>query len=283
MPTPQLFTRARSIARAISRDTRALSLLFGLVGRIYSSADRCKLPACLIIMPRFVKLCPDCETELHIRKSMCSCGHVFAKSKSSLSCKNADDGHRRNNATRQARKRALETDHELDQRRKANAACKAQKRSLETEHESDQRKHSNAACQIRRRALQGLSVESVIDSFITKTKQGPDFVCSSCHRLMYQQTVMPLNIEKYTKASSTILLDVFRNLYTCFDGNTWVCTTCNAALARGNMPKQALANGLKLPQIPPELSSLNALELRLISLRLPICVLCMATNHPCGQ
>ena len=112
-------------------------------------------------------------------------------------------------------------------------------------------------------------MESVIDSFITKTKQGPDFVCSSCHRLMYQQTVMPLNIEKYTKASSTILLDVFRNLYTCFDGNTWVCTTCNAALARGNMPKQALANGLKLPQIPPELSSLNALELRLISLRLP--------------
>ena len=35
------------------------------------------------------------------------------------------------------------------------------------------------------------------------------------------------------------------------------------------MPLQAKANGLQLSQIPPELSDLNALELRLICLRLP--------------
>ena len=35
------------------------------------------------------------------------------------------------------------------------------------------------------------------------------------------------------------------------------------------MPLQAKANGLKLPEIPPELADLNALELRLICLRLP--------------
>ena len=35
------------------------------------------------------------------------------------------------------------------------------------------------------------------------------------------------------------------------------------------MPLQAKANGLQLPEIPPELADLNALELRLICLRLP--------------
>ena len=35
------------------------------------------------------------------------------------------------------------------------------------------------------------------------------------------------------------------------------------------MPLQAKANGLQLCPIPPELSSLNLLELRLISLRVP--------------
>ena len=39
--------------------------------------------------------------------------------------------------------------------------------------------------------------------------------------------------------------------------------------ARGNMPVQAKANNLQLDEIPDELSTLNALELRLVSLRVP--------------
>ena len=46
-------------------------------------------------------------------------------------------------------------------------------------------------------------------------------------------------------------------------------STCNAALLHGKMPVQAIANGLTLSQIPPELSCLNALEIRLISLHVP--------------
>ena len=44
---------------------------------------------------------------------------------------------------------------------------------------------------------------------------------------------------------------------------------CDAALKRGNMPLQAKANGLQLRPIPSELSALNMLELRLISLCVP--------------
>ena len=45
--------------------------------------------------------------------------------------------------------------------------------------------------------------------------------------------------------------------------------TCDRALKRGSMPLQAKANGLKLCEIPSELSGLNALELRLICLQVP--------------
>ena len=37
----------------------------------------------------------------------------------------------------------------------------------------------------------------------------------------------------------------------------------------GVMPLQANANGLQLCNVPPKLSDLNALELRLISVRVP--------------
>ena len=57
--------------------------------------------------------------------------------------------------------------------------------------------------------------------------------------------------------------------YVSYDGNEWVCKTCDRALKRGVMPLQAKANGLQLCNVPPELSDLNALELRLISLRVP--------------
>ena len=53
------------------------------------------------------------------------------------------------------------------------------------------------------------------------------------------------------------------------DGKEWICKTCDRALIRGSMPLQAKANGLQLCEVPPELSGLNALELRLISLRVP--------------
>jgi len=34
--------------------------------------------------------------------------------------------------------------------------------------------------------LEGVSIESVVDSFIANTKWNPDYVCTSCHRLMYK-------------------------------------------------------------------------------------------------
>ena len=63
-------------------------------------------------------------------------------------------------------------------------------------------------------------------------------MCTSCHRLMYKQSVVLLNVHKYTKASPVLLADVLGDepIDTCFDGNQWICKTCNTALSLGNMP-----------------------------------------------
>ena len=79
------------------------------------------------------------------------------------------------------------------------------------------------------------------------------------------------NQNNYAKVSSDELQKVFSAdfSYISNDGKTWVCKTCDRCLVRGSMPLQAKANGLQLCDIPPELSGLNALEWRLVSLHLP--------------
>ena len=71
-----------------------------------------------------------------------------------------------------------------------------------------------------------------------------------------------------SKGADVIQMVFSPNLsYISPDGKEWVCRTCDRTLKRGNMPLQAKANGLQLCPVPPELSSLNALGLRLICLR----------------
>ena len=122
----------------------------------------------------------------------------------------------------------------------------------------------------KKRIMNG-SIESAIASFLCKVNMGPDFVCTCCHRMMYKQNVVPCNELKYIKASDEIIDQVFSNdlSHVSTDGKKWVCTACDNALSHGNLPVQAKANNLQLDSIPVELSTLNALELRLISLRVP--------------
>ena len=114
-------------------------------------------------------------------------------------------------------------------------------------------------------------IEEAITIFHSKVKIGPQFVCIVCHRMMNRQTVVPYNRGKYTDTSPYVIPNVFCNKFTYVscDGKQWVCKTCDGALIRANIPLQAKANGLQLPSIPNELSTLNTLELRLISIRVP--------------
>ena len=155
--------------------------------------------------------------------------------------------------------RALETEEQTAKRRKSNRKRVRETRVLETEEQTAKRRKSDRKRVVQRRS--NVSVEAAIDLFITKTKQGPDYVCTSCHRLMYRANVVSLNKCKYVKASQSLLDKVVGDdqLYASLNGTYWICRTCDSALSRGQMPVQSIANNLELSSIP---SSVNCVRVQ---------------------
>ena len=170
-------------------------------------------------------------------------------------------------------KRVSESHEHIATRPKQNRKCIASLRSSEThaqtlQRQADNRKHMAG---LRASVRRSVSVNSAISTFQSVVKLGPDFVCTCCHRMMYRKSVVLCNKTHYTKHDADLFNNAFSADISCItcDGKEWVGKTCDRALKRGNMLLQAKANGLQLSQVPPELSNLNALELRLICLRLP--------------
>ena len=122
-------------------------------------------------------------------------------------------------------------------RREQNRENMAKKRALESPSESSNRREQNRANIVNKRAL-NVSSDDAIASFQSKAKMGPDFVCTCCHRMTYNQNVTLYNNSKYTKASNELLEQVFcpEYSYTSTDGKKLLCITCDIALSRGNMP-----------------------------------------------
>ena len=173
-------------------------------------------------------------------------------------------------ASMRAAESSEQTLHRQQHDREYKASVRAAESSEQSLHRQQQNKEHMASVRAAKKA-NDVSIEQAIVSFHSDIKNGPDFVCTCCHRLMYRKSAVPCNPAKYSKCSNDLLNCVFSAdlRYVCDTGNEYICKTCDRALKRGVMPVQAKANGLKLPEIPPELADLNALELRLICLRLP--------------
>ena len=174
-----------------------------------------------------------------------------------------------------------QTLHRQQQNKQHMASVREAESSEQTLHRQQQNKEHMASMRAAKKANE-VCIEEAIVSFHSDIKNGPDFVCTCCHRLMYRKSVVLCNTAKYSKCSSDLLNCVFKAdlRYVCGTGSEWVCKTCDRALKRGVMPVQAKANGLQLPDIPTELSGLNALEMRLICLRLPFMKM---VALPCGK
>ena len=106
------------------------------------------------------------------------------------------------------KKRKLETVAETLKRQEHDRACKNKKRKSETVAESLQRQEKNRARMSKSRTLV-VPMEKYINGFHSKIKQGPEYVCTCCHRLMYKQTVIPYTRSKYTKVSNELLEQIF--------------------------------------------------------------------------
>ena len=87
-----------------------------------------------------------------------------------------------------------------------------------------------------------VSVEHAILSFHHDIKNGPDFVGTYCHCMMYRKSVVPCNLVKYSKCSNDLLQNAFSadHCYVSNDGNEWVCKTCDRCLQQMSMCQMAL-------------------------------------------
>ena len=113
-----------------------------------------------------------------------------------------------------------------------------------------------------------LSLMEASHAFISATKEGPEYICMSCNRLMYRKIVQEFQVFKYDKAPEEFVVHVPVSA----QDKEWICKTCHNALRQGVLPAQAKANNLGLDDIPVELSDLNPLEVCLISLRIPFMI-----------
>ncbi|XP_002733238.1 uncharacterized protein LOC100378309, partial [Saccoglossus kowalevskii] len=131
------------------------------------------------------------------------------------------------------------------------------------------------------------NMESVTSLFRNEVCNGPEYVCSVCHRQLFRNQVILCKREIYstkenkvTRVAEKCITDDYLHKCTsiCADncvymrtGKTelWICFTCHRKILKGRMPAEASVNNLHLQRIPQKLNCLNSLEQHLIGLHIP--------------
>ncbi|XP_062574797.1 uncharacterized protein LOC134236639 [Saccostrea cucullata] len=161
---------------------------------------------------------------------------------------------------------------------------KVKKRSMDGYHSSAETKRKKKEKVSQKRRLKQLNLEheeEVIRLFKKNAMEGPDFVCTCCHRLLFKSQVQACERQMYERSesartiSNVCLLDKYLHecSYSCPEACTksslWICYTCHRKIMSGKAPAEAAANSMILEDIPPELSKLNSLEQHLIAIHIP--------------
>ena len=84
-----------------------------------------------------------------------------------------------------------------------------------------------------------------VDSFLQQVKQGPYYVCTICHRNLYQRSVRLRQHEKYNFLTTELYHPV-----KSFDEKLYICETCHKHLTKNEIPCQAVCNKMALDPIP---------------------------------
>lgn len=125
----------------------------------------------------------------------------------------------------------------------------------------------------------------VMQRFLDLVKDGPDFVCCVCQRLLFRHQVLTCNRDYYNRKAIVSISDKCISeeyLHKCNKkcvipchwldtsrGKLWICYTCHYKINKGEMPPECVTNNLRVHPIPPELACLNSLEQHLIALHIP--------------
>ena len=89
-------------------------------------------------------------------------------------------------------------------------------------------------------------------------EQGPYYICTVCHRLLYRKSVVTLNLMAYE------LRDIITDILS-FHNEKYICKTCHNKLRKNKKPCQAVCNKVQVFDDPEELKVLNRLETILIA------------------
>ena len=82
--------------------------------------------------------------------------------------------------------------------------------------------------------------DKIIEDFLAKVRVGPEYVCTSYHRMMYKHSVVTFRSTKYTKASPELhVLELMSQFGYVTNGKKWICMSCNQSLCRGVLPVQS--------------------------------------------
>ena len=126
----------------------------------------------------------------------------------------------------------------------------------------------------------------IMQKFLDKVREGPDYVCCVCNRLLFRHQVLNCKREQHNnrKTTATIADQCINEnyLHTCNDncimpcqwmdsprGQLWICYTCHYKISKGEVPPEYAGNNLMVPPIPAELTCLNSLEQHLVALNIP--------------
>ena len=118
-----------------------------------------------------------------------------------------------------------------------------------------------------RRKVENKTRETLIDEYENGIMEGPTNICVCCGGLFFMRTTQLYNPKSYPTDLGPEL--VFHVKLKSRDGQYRICKTCHKYAVGGKLNRIALSMGLDFPKVPGEIRSLNDLEERLCSPRIP--------------
>jgi len=143
------------------------------------------------------------------------------------------------------------------------------------------RKRESEARKKYRKRLEEEPLDTKLEKFREKSKEGPTCICTCCGSLWFRNSVHSVSKANLENNHSSGFLEKIFHVST---GKGWICRTCYIYVQKGQVPRLALSNGLDFPQIPDVLKNLTTLEERLVALRLPFLqIRSLGVDRQCGM
>ena len=176
-----------------------------------------------------------------------------------------------NGQQRDTDRRASESESQQAHRLSGNREHIATYRANAAVEERQQRRENNRIIATRRRSAARQSIydrqREAVEEFRRNIYTGPFNPCYCCTRLCYN------NGGSFIDVNDSLLLPLHNrelsNIVANISNSVWICSRCKSSLRKQKLPPFASVNNMRVPPVPSQLSCLNSMERRLISLIQP--------------